>query len=99
VTFNCPANALLDCAQDALRADMRILDLERDDDRVRGKTRQTLMNAGEIIQVLITQQQANSVIAEISSKTRWKTALVDFGRNRANVEKLCAQITGLDPPT
>jgi hypothetical protein len=72
---------------------MRIIDLERDDSKVSGKTRATPMNAGEIIQVAITRRTGASVTAEISSKTRWKTALIDFGRTRRNVENLSAQLT------
>ena len=75
-----------------------MIDLRRDDSQVSCKTRATAWNAGEIIQVKIKQQQDGSSTAEISSKSRWKTVLIDFGRNRTNVERLSASIAKcLDP--
>lgn len=93
VVFSCPADALLDQAAQILKEDWRVRKMVRDVRGIRAKTRINIRTLGDVIKVVIIQQQASSVTAEISSETAWKTTLVDYGKSKDNVERLCVQIT------
>jgi hypothetical protein len=99
VVLSCPADVLLDQVAQILKEDWHARKIVRDASEVRAKTGINLRSWGDVITVVAARQEANSVTVHITSETWLKTTIIDYGKSKANVKRLRAQITErLAPP-
>jgi hypothetical protein len=99
VVLSCPADVLLDQVAQILKEDWHARKIVRDTSEVRAKTGINLRSWGDVITVVAARQEANSVTVHITSETWLKTTIIDYGKSKANVKRIRAQITErLAPP-
>lgn len=85
--------AILDRATGLLQQEKRVKSVTREPREVTATTGMSLWSWGETVVVSAVSPDPAGQVIEISSTSRLATVLIDFGRNKALVERLIQQLT------
>ena len=93
VTFNASPDAVLAAAADVLQREFRVQAFPGPG-RVGGSTGMSWLSWGETLSVSVDGVGPQGTSVTVRSASAMPFQLIDYGRNRRNVEKLAGQLSG-----